>query len=264
MKKRTKIILGILAVISAAVCLACCVFIWQYFRGSQLNERMEQHISTSVVVEESDSESEEAPELLPEWFIAVDFESLAEVNEDIYAWINIPETNINYAVVQSPTDDLFYNDHGVDKAYYSGGSIFSQRYNTKTFEDPVTVLYGHNRKSETMFAQVNNYADPEFFEAHPYIYIYTPDRVYVYQIFAAFPHSSEHLLVCHDFTDPDQFNAFFENLGGSFDSNYREELFPSSEDHVLTLSTCYRNNRMQRYLVQGVLQMEYLIETEVQ
>jgi sortase B len=148
----------------------------------------------------------------------------------------------------------------VDKTYYSGGSIYSQRYNGKTFEDPVTVLYGHNRASKTMFAPVNDYADPAFFDAHPYIYIYMPDRILQYEIFAAYPHSSEHLLLCHDFSDPEQFAAFFGGLNEGLDTNYREERFPDAEDRVLTLSTCYKNNRMQRYLVQGILQAEYLIE----
>ena len=189
--------------------------------------------------------------------INVDFDSLHDVNPEIYAWIEVPGTNINYAVVQSAADDLFYDDHGVDRSYYSGGSIFSQRYNTTTFQDPVTVLYGHNRQSQTMFAQVNNFADAEFFAKNQKIIVYTPDKVYEYTIFAAYPHSSEHLLLCHDFTDPQQFADYFASLGEAINANYRRDLFPQAGDRVLTLSTCYRQNRMQRFLVQGVLTETY-------
>lgn len=59
----------------------------------------------------------------------------------------MPGSIINYAVVQSEDKDEFYSDHAVDGSYYSGGSIFSQRYNKRDFSDPVTVLYGHNRKT---------------------------------------------------------------------------------------------------------------------
>ena len=169
----------------------------------------------------------------------------------------MPGTNINYAVVQSAADDLFYDDHGVDRSYYSGGSIFSQRYNTTTFQDPVTVLYGHNRQSQTMFAQVNNFADAEFFAKNQKIIVYTPDKVYEYTIFAAYPHSSEHLLLCHDFTDPQQFADYFASLGEAINANYRRDLFPQAGDRVLTLSTCYRQNRKQRFLLQGVLTETY-------
>ena len=41
--------------------------------------------------------------------------------------------------------------------------------------------------------------------------------------------------------------------------NYRRDLFPQFGDKVLTLSTCYRQNRTQRFLVQGVLTQEYTV-----
>ena len=42
----------------------------------------------------------------------LDFENLrATQNADIYAWINIPETNVDYPIVQNPTDDFFYLMH---------------------------------------------------------------------------------------------------------------------------------------------------------
>ena len=273
MKKRTKAILGFLALLSTALCIVCCLLIIQYFRGGLLNGHVGglNHSSSDKVVLvpidellHSSHGTAEDPKPIehPEWFVNVDFDALSKVNPDIYAWIDIPGTGISYAVVQSPTDDLFYNSHSVDKTYYTGGSIYSQRHNSKTFQDPVTVLYGHNRKSKTMFAPVNDYAQQEFFDAHPYIYIYTPDRVYKYAIFAAYPHSSEHLLMCHDFSKEKEFTRFFKSLTDGIDTNYRRELFPATGDRVLTLSTCYRNNRMQRFLVQGVLCAEYKIEVQ--
>lgn len=280
MKKSTKIILIILTVIAAAVCVACCLFIFQFLRGGQLNDRLQAMTEQSTATHQliaapsaaeddtetapTEDEAEAGPETveLPDWYIGVDFQALWEINEDIYAWINIPDTNINYPVLQSPTNDLFYNSHGVDRNYYSGGSIFSQRYNTTTFTDPVTVLYGHNYDFTAMFSQLNDFADPEFFAQHPYIYIYTPDKVYQYEIFASYPHSSEHLLLCHDFTDPEQFAAYFDSLADGLDTNYLRDIFPDTDDLVLTLSTCYKQNRLQRYLVQGVLVAEYAIEVQ--
>lgn len=275
MKKSVKILLSLLAIAALAICLVCCFFIYQYFRGGMLNDQMGELTDSSVSDREvfliptppnqlfPSSQEEPSPEPeRPDWYLHVDFDALAEINPDIYAWIDIPGTGISYAVVQHPTNDLYYNNHSVDKAYYSGGSIYTQRYNSKTFEDPVTVLYGHNRTSKTMFAPVNDFASKEFFDANPYIYIYTPEKVYQYEIFASYPHSSEHLLLNHNFSSEKQFSNFFGGLDETIDSNYREELFPQAGDRVITLSTCYKNNRMQRYLVQGVLTMEYTIEVQ--
>ena len=102
-------------------------------------------------------------------------------------------------MLQREGDEEYYSKHSENGAYYSGGSIFSQDYNQKDFSDPMTVLYGHNLRNGRMFAQLNDFSDAEVFEAHRYIYIYLPDRMLVYEIFAAYPHSNEHLLLCHDF-----------------------------------------------------------------
>ena len=108
-----------------------------------------------------------------------------------------------------------------------------------------------------MFAPLNDFADEAVFESNRYIFIYTPEKVYQYEIFAAYPHSSEHLLLCHDFTNTQEFSDYFAALSEGLDAHYREELFPDEDDKVLTLSTCYRRNRMKRYLVQGVLTQVY-------
>ena len=222
MKRPVRILLTVVAVIAVIVCIFCILFIVQYVRGKSLSDKLGESFTSGVVVKPRDP-ADDGQYMT----IDVDFDSLHDINPEIYAWIEVP------------------------------GSIFSQRYNTTTFQDPVTVLYGHNRQSQTMFAQVNNFADAAFFDRNQKILIYTPDKVYEYTIFAAYPHSSEHLLLCHDFTDPQQFADYFASLGEAINANYRRELFPQAGDKVLTLSTCYRQNRMQRFLVQGVLTETY-------
>lgn len=253
MKRAVKGLLIVVAVISVIACIFCCLYLYQYFRGNRLNRQVGDLAVTSAAVLHTDTDT-------PTMSVNIDFDALHEMNEEIYAWVEVPGTTISYAVVQSASDDLYYNSHAVDKAYFSGGSIYSQRYNNKDFTDPLTVLYGHNRQSHTMFAPLNDFADVEVFDGSPYIYIYTPDTVYQYEIFAAYPHSAEHLLLCHDFTDQEEFEAFFGGLSdNTINANFRRECFPAWGDRVLTLCTCYQQNRMQRYLVQGVLTAEYAV-----
>ena len=268
MKKPVRVILICISVIAALLCVLCILFIAQYLRGKALSDRLSASVSASVITAPPTTQlpsADSQPDVEPTedetkyMSIDIDFDELKAMNDEIYAWIEVPGTVISYAVVQSADDDLFYNTHAVDRSYYSGGSIYSQRYNCKDFQDNVTVLYGHNRHSQTMFAQVNNFADAQYFDEIRYIYIYTPEKVYQYEIFAAYPHSSEHLLLCHDFNDPEEFAAYFDGLTDGVNANYRRELFPSFGDKVLTLSTCYKQNRMQRYLVQGVLVQEYTV-----
>ena len=255
MKKPVKILLGCVSAAALVLCVLCVLFIVQYVRGQSLNDRLSGRLTSALLADITVDPDSDVRYMVTD----IDFDELTALNDEIYAWIEVPGTNINYAVVQSAADDLFYDDHGVDRSYYSGGSIFSQRYNTTTFQDSMTVLYGHNSRSQAMFAQLNNFADASFFEQNQSIYIYTPEKVYEYQIFAAYPHSSDHLLLCNDFNDPDQFAAYFDSLADGVNCNYRRDLFPQFGDKVLTLSTCYRQNRTQRFLVQGVLTQEYTV-----
>lgn len=278
MKPWLKRLLILLSALMLVVCALCIAYIYQYFRGASLNRDL-QALAVAAPAEpetipaepaEPGPAPEEAPaepeaEAVPTMEAAVDFAALQEINGEIYAYLDIPGTSIHYPVVQSAEDDLFYNNHAADRSYYTGGSIYSQRYNTKTFEDPHTVLYGHNMRSGDMFGLLGNFADADYFREHPTIRIHTPEQVFEYQIFAACLHNNEHLLANYDFSDPAVFDEFFSSLTGeeTLSGNFNRELFPEAGDQVLTLSTCYGRNRNLRFLVMGVLTETYTVASEV-
>ena len=227
MKKKKILVRSVLVLVALAALCACAWCVWyivQYYQGQAFGDRMRTNIS-------DDGGSFQLGRVK----IPVDFDEL-----------------------QTMDDQEYYSKHSENGAYYSGGSIFSQSYNRKDFSDPMTVLYGHNLRNGRMFAQLNGFSDAEVFESHRYIYVYLPDRMLVYEIFAAYPHSSEHLLLCHDFADAEDFTAYFDDVRAqkSLQANVREDAWPQPGDRVLTLSTCYRGDNHQRYLVQGKLVAE--------
>lgn len=186
----------------------------------------------------------------------VDFGTLAEeTNPDIYAWIYIPDSLIDYPVLQHPTDDSYYLKHNLDGSRGYPGCIYTERYNARDFSDPNTVVYGHNMKNGSMFAGLHKYEDAEYFEEHPYVYIYTPEKLYVYEIFAAYEFNNLHLLLNYDFTDEDVYGKYLEDIMEvrSMSSNIREGVDVAADKHILTLSTCIADKPNNRYLVQGVL-----------
>ncbi len=261
-KKLLKIFLILVAVACVAVCAFSVMFLWQYRRSLSDHEALVSQVKSSFTAlrGNTDSDALAIPDVTEEPVVdlPVDFAALEAINPDIYAWIEIPGTAVNYPVVQRADDDTYYNDHFSDGKYSLYGSIFSQAsYNSRDFRDPVTVLYGHNvvYGLESMFALLNNYADADFFDEHDTIYVYTPDRVLEYRVFAAHVYSNEHILAYHDFSDPVVFEEFFSSIreGDTLYSNFNDEMMPSPGDRVLTLSTCFSRNNRQRYLVQAVL-----------
>lgn len=225
------------------MCAVSIIFIWQYKKGLSDHEALVSQVKSSFSTVRDKSQTEDDAQLPeateePVVDLPVDFAALEEINPDI--------------------KDEYYNDHGADGKYSPYGSIFSQAsYNGRDFHEPVTVLYGHNLVygMENMFAMLNNYADADFFDAHDTIYIYTPDSVLEYRVFAAYVHSNEHILAYRDFTDAVVFDEYFKSIRETDDvySNFNDEYMPAAEDRVLTLSTCFNRNNRQRYIVQAVL-----------
>ena len=82
-------------------------------------------------------------------------------NEDYRGWLNVENTNIDYPVLQS-YDNQYYLDKDINREYLMSGSIF-MNYLNDGFNDENTVLFGHNMRNKTMFAQLKKYKEKEFF-----------------------------------------------------------------------------------------------------
>ncbi len=191
----------------------------------------------------------------------VDFQELYQLNEDIYAWIEIPGTKVDYPILQHPTDDAYYLNHTVEKAAGLPGSIYSEGLHPKDFSAAQTVLYGHNMKNDTMFGSLHDYEDKQAFEEFPYIYIYLPDKTLLYQIFAAVRFSDAYLPSYCDYTVEEDFLGFVEEIREA-QGNVNQELEIPFESRLLTLSTCIANDPTHRFLVEAVLIGEYENERE--
>ncbi len=186
----------------------------------------------------------------------VDIKNLQEEeNSHIYAWITIPNTNVDYPILQHPDKIDYYLKHDTMHNQVVAGSIYTQNYNNKDFNDNLTVIYGHNMKNGTMFKSLHYYEDEVFFKENPYIYIYTETQTRVYQIFGAYEYSDKHLLLNYDMENKKVFEKYLndlkekDNLIGIFDWS----VDVTGEDKVLTLSTCIGGKPDKRFLVQAKL-----------
>lgn len=191
----------------------------------------------------------------PAVVIPIDFETLQQENDEIYAWIRIPDTVIDYPVLQSKTDDSFYIHKGVNKEYLFAGAIYSEMQNARDFSDPNTVLYGHNMKDGSMFASLHNFKDRDYFDKNREILIYTPEHIYHYEIFASYTYDDRHLLNSFNLKNKEVFDDYLEEIYSirAMDAYFMDEPKVTSDDKIITLSTCVGNDASSRYLVQGVL-----------
>jgi len=185
----------------------------------------------------------------------IDFKALQEINPDLYAWIRIPDTNIDYPIAQREGDNSYYLTHDMYGEYRFAGCIYTEDGNSRDFSDPNTVIYGHNMKNTTMFQNLHLFADSDFFDKHPLVYIYTPEHVRAYEIFAAYTYDDRHILNSFDFTDREVYEEYLDEIlhVRAMDANIREDVSVTADDCILTLSTCVGGQTSSRYLVQAVL-----------
>ena len=244
MRKRY-VVAGILA---AAGLICGGIAYYQYYQDAHAGQEYEK-IKEKVVTEEP----EETPKSTVE--IPIDFQTLQNMNPDIYAWIKVPGTVIDYPIAQSETDNTYYLNHSVEYDENKAGAIFTEDYNTKTFEDPNTVIYGHGMANGSMFDGLHQYMDRDFFDQNKEVIIYMPDKILHYQIFAAYLYDNRHLLQSFNFDNKDIYQAYLDMVFGIRDmkSNIDTAASVTADDKFITLSTCYAGMDNRRYLVQAVL-----------
>lgn len=190
--------------------------------------------------------------------IPVDFIALQEVNPDVYAWISVPGTEIEYPILQHATDNTYYLNYNIDGSYGYPGCIYTENLNAKDFSDANTVIYGHNMKNGTMFAQLHKFEDAVFFDEHREVLIYTPEKKYCYTIFAAYVYDDRHLLYNFDFSDTQVYERYLNDIFERRDmsANIRTDMDVTCEDKIITLVTCMSQQPEKRLLVQAVLNKE--------
>lgn len=191
----------------------------------------------------------------------VDFESLWEINKDVYGWIDIPGMDISYPVLQHPTDDTYYLEHTIEGKKKRPCAIYTEKWNSKDFSDPVTIVYGHNMHSDgSMFAALKNYRNLDYMREHQIVSFYTPTAEYHYRVFAAVTYSNAYLPYAFDLTSQEGVGEFLEAIRSVHDLNSHvdKEVSYTDADRFVVLSTCiYPDaNKAHRLLVVGVLDEE--------
>ena len=189
---------------------------------------------------------------------SLDWELLHEINGDIYAWLYVPGTLVDYPLVQHPSDNEYYLMHNLDGSYGYPACLYTENYNSKDFSDYHTVIYGHNMKDGTMFASLHYFETMDISGENQFFYIYTENEIRVYLIVGAYQFPGKHLLKDYDMENiyvyeqylKDMFRLTNEQTGGV--CNMRADTELNMSDRIVTLSTCVNtDDPSKRFLVVG-------------
>lgn len=250
-KKDKKIVKVILTIIAILMIIAGSVWFGMYL-FEQFGGGTADPVETTVAQQTTQDTTEKVLVDNP-----IDFDSLHEQNEEIYAWLKVPGTKVDYPLCQSSVADDFYLKHDAyTKQWLASGGIYIQSMNTKSFNDRVTVIYGHNGYSDTMFTTLHMFEKQDFFDEYTEFIIYTPNSKLTYQIVSAFKYDDRHILNSFDFQNDEIFEQFIAMIQNPESSNKKVRSTLDKEitinDNIVILSTCITNQPNSRFLVCGV------------
>ncbi|MCH5184276.1 MAG: class B sortase [Oscillospiraceae bacterium] len=183
------------------------------------------------------------------------FLSHANSNPNMYAWIYMTDTEVDYPVMWKEYDNDYYLHHDYQGNESRSGAIFADGWlSPNYYSNKNMVLYGHNMKNGRMFNSVKkwcNSPDIKTLVKTTQIEIYTREGLYLYNIFSYYVDDT----FFFDETAFGNDGEYLEFLAKVYKKSYIKtglEYNPSSR--ICTLITCTNgSDGDSRYVVHGIL-----------
>ena len=179
-----------------------------------------------------------------------------DINEDVYGWIRIKGTVIDYPILQGADNDYYLN-RTINREYSKAGSIFADFRLSDTHRDNYNaIFYGHCMSSGTMFRAIMEwyeaYATRDAVADTMEIEIITRDGVYIYEVFSAYRSEGTHFITA-SFADKAEYLTFLKDIRKK--SVLRRRPSYDENSKICTLVTCTNVIAMpeERYVLHGIL-----------
>lgn len=175
-------------------------------------------------------------------------------NEDMVAWLQIPDTTVDYPVMWTPGDENYYLYRGFNKKDNKNGCLI---LDTDSSLAPLTtnlIIHGHNMKSGAMFGNLTDYAEKAYYDTHKEIFLHTEECKKTYEVVAVFRSQvfkkSDTVFKFYKFFQADtqeEFDDFYNNIKAM--SLYDTGVTATFGDRFITLSTCVYHVKNGRFVV---------------
>lgn len=249
-----KVIRFIVLIIGLSLVAYSGYHLFKIYSDYNTSDKTYEKLQDEYAVDDSkkDDDSTKGSEAQSPWYddIDIDFAGLRSENPDVVGWIYFENEDISYPVMYSG-DNSYYLRKTFKREHATAGSIFLEGSNKTDFSDCHTIIYGHNMKNGTMFAQLLKYKEQDFFEKYPYFSIYTPDgKESKYQIFVAGVVEDTAVNYQFAFQSDEEFLNYIETIKGT--SLYTPNVEINAASQIVTLSTCTNVADEERFVVQAV------------
>ncbi len=184
---------------SSAVFVVCLCLIADFFWDNYQNKMLTGNLADIYEATEPEA-TEETTEPLDEGYEYYGYlpnvETLLERNPDVVGWISIPNTIVNYPILQRKGQEdgnEYYLKRNIDLEDAHAGSIFMDYRNDFDYvidgkkqlaNSANLIVYGHNMHDYSMFGSLKHYINNMYYYGeHPIVYLNSNYRRYTYKIF---------------------------------------------------------------------------------
>ena len=182
--------------------------------------------------------------------ISISFEDLLGKYPDVIGWIYCEGTPIDYPIVQGPDND-YYLKRMYNGSYNGNGSIFMDYRNRPDFSDWNNIIYGHNMDNDAMFGILTEYRKESFYQAHPVMYLSTPDKEFQIDLIGGYVTPADDSVTYSIPGNQDGRDKFLERVYRS--SSFTSGVKVKDDEKLITLSTCTYEYDDARFVIVGVL-----------
>ena len=183
----------------------------------------------------------------PEQDNSLSFAQLKEINGEVFGWLTVYGTGIDYPVVQAKDNKKYLNRDALGKST-SYGALYLDCMNKPDFSDFSSVIYGHHMANHVMFGDLDLFEDPEFFDQHRYGNLFFNDKDHGLE-FMIFLKADAYDSRVYRFGIPDgpKADAYLDFLRSKAINERDVTLRPG--EHIVLLSTCTEDVTNGRYIL---------------
>lgn len=244
------IVLAVSLVVLVVSATALGLIAYSYWQGQRGYAELASKFEVTDTADESGAQA--AP--------SINWDALKAQNPDVVGWVRIPNTRVDYPIVQSSNNEYYlYHDFDGNEGWLATfGAIFLDYRNDASFDDDASFVYGHHLNDGSMFAAISEMEDRQRFEDCRTVYLSTPVQSLELRSFALVHCNEAEEIVKTEFSDEAERTAYFEEMISR--SVHDPGAVPRAEeiDRAFAFATCDNSQQSSgRYVL-----FCYIIDTE--
>ena len=174
------------------------------------------------------------------------FDELCNLNHDVFGWLDIYGTNINYPIVQASNNERYVSNDVLGN-YSLSGAIFLDYRDNKSFLDFNSIVYGHHMAHGAMCGDIDKFEDETFFNNHPYGSIFFDDMNHGIEIVAFIKCDAYDMRMFNPDVGINYQDQFLNDI--NIMAIHKRDISISTNDHIIAFSTCASPSETDRQML---------------